>query len=72
MQVPSSKLPQSPKYTPKTSSQVQSESQEIEQPKDSFGTTVKNEALGNARHFSDRAANIVGGAGGVIGASLGA
>ena len=72
MQVPSSKLPQSPKYTPKTSSQVQSESQEIEQPKDSFGTTVKNEALGEARHFSNRAANIVGGAGGVIGASLGA
>ena len=46
--------------------------QETEAPKDSFGSAVKREALNEARHFSDRVANVAGGAGGVVGASLGA
>ena len=74
MQIQSSKFANAANTTAKAKAadQQQEQQQQPEVPKDSFGTTVKNEALGEARHFSNRAANIVGGAGGVIGASLGA
>ena len=57
--------------TAKTEAPAQTE-QQAEAPQDSFATTVKNEALGEARHLGNRFANIAGGAGGVIGASIGA
>ena len=74
MQIQSSKFANAANTTAKAKAadQQQEQQQQPEVPKDSFGTTVKNEALGEALHFSNRAANIVGGAGGVIGASLGA
>lgn len=50
----------------------QEQEQEAQAPKDSFGSTVKQSALGEARHLGNRFANVAGGAGGVIGASLGA
>ena len=71
MQVPSSHVKQTRPPGSKISSQP-NQTVPQEPVKDSFATTVRTEALGEARHFSNRAANIVGGAGGVIGASLGA
>ena len=50
----------------------QEQQQQPEAPQDSFGSTVKQSALGEARHLGNRFANVAGGAGGVIGASLGA
>ncbi len=46
--------------------------EQAELPKDSFGSTVKREALGEARDLSRRVSNMTAGAGGIIGASAGA
>ena len=61
---------QTAKAAPQAAAADQQE--QAEAPQDSFATTVKNEALGEARHLGNRFANIAGGAGGVIGASIGA
>ena len=74
MQIQTTKRPQSVqnKTAAKADAPAQQQEQEAQAPQDSFGSTVKQSALGEARHMGNRFANVAGGAGGVIGASLGA
>lgn len=73
MQIQTTKRPNQIQNTAKAqTAPPQEEQQQAEAPKDSFASTVKHSALGEARHMADRFANVAGGAGGVIGASLGA
>jgi hypothetical protein len=73
MQIQTTKLPQNLKNGAAVAKAAPNQQQQdAEAPQDSFATTVKREALGEARHLSNRVSNITGGAGGVVGASLGA
>ena len=72
MQIQTTKRPVQNQIAPKTETVDLEQQQQPEAPQDSFGSTVKQSALGEARHLGNRFANVAGGAGGVIGASLGA
>jgi hypothetical protein len=73
MQIQTTKRPNGIQNAPaKAAAAQEQQQQQPEAPKDSFGSTVKQSALGEARHMGSRFGNVAGGAGGVIGASLGA
>lgn len=72
MQIQTTKISRPLATSAPANAPVAGQNQEAPAPKDSFASVVGREAFGEARHLGNRAANVVGGAGAVIGASIGA